>query len=117
MTPDSMTVIEMRGAGGPEVLVPGRRPVPEPKPSELLLRVTAVGVNGPDLVQRRGHYPPPKGASDLLGLEASGEVVATGRRCKQMEARRPRCRPDERRRICRIRRSGGRSLSAAARDG
>ena len=76
--PKSMTVIEMREPGGPEVLVPGRRPVPEPNTGEVLLRVTAAGVNGPDLVQRRGHYPPPKGASDLLGLEASGEVVATG---------------------------------------
>lgn len=76
--PETMTVIEMREAGGPEVLVPGRRPVPEPVRGEVLLRVTAAGVNGPDLVQRRGHYPPPKGASDLLGLEVSGEVVATG---------------------------------------
>lgn len=78
MTADSMTVIEMREPGGPEVLVPGQRPVPDPKPDEVLIRVSAVGVNGPDLVQRRGHYPPPKGASDLLGLEASGEVVAVG---------------------------------------
>lgn len=77
-TPETMAVVEMREAGGPDVLVPGRRPVPEPMPSEVLLRVTAAGVNGPDLVQRRGHYPPPKGASDLLGLEVSGEIVAIG---------------------------------------
>ena len=75
---DSMAVIEMAETGGPEVLVPGRRPRPEPRPGEVLLRVIAAGVNGPDLVQRRGHYPPPKGASDLLGLEACGEVVAVG---------------------------------------
>jgi putative PIG3 family NAD(P)H quinone oxidoreductase len=73
-----MTVIEMREPGGPEVLVPGRRPVPVPGPGEVLLRVIAAGVNGPDLVQRRGHYPPPKGASDLLGLEVAGEVVGIG---------------------------------------
>lgn len=76
--PETMTVIEMRETGGPEVLMPGRRPVPEPMLGEVLIQVTAAGVNGPDLVQRRGHYPPPKGASDLLGLEVSGEVVATG---------------------------------------
>jgi putative PIG3 family NAD(P)H quinone oxidoreductase len=73
-----MSVIEMGEPGAPEVLVSGRRPIPEPKPGEVLIRVSAAGVNGPDLVQRRGHYPPPKGASDLLGLEASGEVVAVG---------------------------------------
>ncbi|WP_371823392.1 NAD(P)H-quinone oxidoreductase [Paracoccus sp. Z118] len=73
-----MTVIEMRAPGGPEVLVSGRRPVPEPQAGEVLIRVIAAGVNGPDLVQRRGHYPPPKGASDLLGLEVSGEVIAIG---------------------------------------
>ncbi|WP_425046741.1 NAD(P)H-quinone oxidoreductase [Primorskyibacter sp. S87] len=73
-----MNVVEMNGAGGPEVLVPGSRPVPQPGQDEILIRVTAAGVNGPDLVQRRGHYPPPKGASDLLGLEVSGEVVSAG---------------------------------------
>ncbi len=73
-----MTAIEHGEGGGPEVLVPGRRPVPEPGPGEVLVKVTAAGVNGPDLVQRRGHYPPPKGASDLLGLEVSGEIVALG---------------------------------------
>lgn len=78
MSSQTMTVIEMREAGPPEVLVAGRRPVPAPTAGEVLLRVVAVGVNGPDLVQRRGHYPPPKGASDLLGLEVAGEVVALG---------------------------------------
>ncbi|WP_299654047.1 NAD(P)H-quinone oxidoreductase [uncultured Jannaschia sp.] len=76
---ESMTVIEISEPGGPEVLATGRRLVPEPGPGEVRLRVTATGVNGPDLVQRRGHYPPPKGASDLLGLEASGEIVAVGK--------------------------------------
>lgn len=75
---DEMTVIVAREPGGPEVLEPARRPVRQPGPGEVLIRVTAAGVNGPDLLQRRGHYPPPKGASDLLGLEVSGEIVACG---------------------------------------
>lgn len=76
--PTSMKTVEMKEAGGPEVLVMGHRPAPELRATEVLVRVTAAGVNGPDLVQRRGHYPPPKGASDLLGLEVSGEVTAMG---------------------------------------
>lgn len=75
--PEHMPVIEMTGPGGPEVLHHAIRPLPLPRRGEVLIRVTAAGVNGPDLVQRRGHYPPPKGASDLLGLEVSGEIVAT----------------------------------------
>ncbi len=78
MTQTEMTVIEMREPGGPEVLETGTRPVPEPREGEVLIKVTAAGINGPDLVQRRGHYPPPEGASDLLGLEVSGEVVGIG---------------------------------------
>ncbi len=78
MRPNMMTTVEMREAGKPDVLQPGQREVPVPRDTELLVRVTAAGVNGPDLVQRRGHYPPPKDASDLLGLEISGEVVAIG---------------------------------------
>ena len=76
--PVSMTVIEMRETGGPDVLMTGTRPLPTLNDHEILVKVIAAGVNGPDLVQRRGHYPPPKGASDLLGLEVSGEVVAVG---------------------------------------
>ena len=71
-----MKTIEMRDAGGPEVLETGCRPMPEIQTGEVLIKVTAAGVNGPDLVQRRGNYPAPKGASDLLGLEVSGEIVA-----------------------------------------
>lgn len=78
MIPQDMTVIEATGAGGPEVLATARRPVPEPRAAEVLVKVTAAGVNGPDIVQRKGFYPPPKGASDLLGLEVSGEIVAAG---------------------------------------
>ena len=76
--PTQMTVIEMREAGKPHVLIEGKRELPTASADEVLIKVTAAGVNGPDLVQRRGHYPPPKGASDLLGLEVSGEVVAAG---------------------------------------
>jgi NADPH2:quinone reductase len=73
-----MRVIEHGNGGGPDVLRMGRRPVPEPGPGEVLVRVVAAGVNGPDLKQRSGSYPPPPGASDLLGLEISGEVVGLG---------------------------------------
>ena len=73
-----MAVIEMREPGGPDVLQSGTRPLPVLKDHQILVKINAAGVNGPDLVQRRGHYPPPKGASDLLGLEVSGEVVAVG---------------------------------------
>jgi putative PIG3 family NAD(P)H quinone oxidoreductase len=76
--PDSMQVAETTGAGGPDVLVAATRPVPAPAAAEVLVRVAFAGVNGPDLMQRRGLYPPPKGASDLLGLEIAGEVVACG---------------------------------------
>ena len=76
--PSSMSVIEMREPGGPDVLQRGARQMPVVKDHEILVKVAAAGVNGPDLVQRRGHYPPPQGASDLLGLEVSGEVVAVG---------------------------------------
>lgn len=76
--PATMRTIEMQAPGGPEVLVAGTRPLPELRPGEVLVKVAAAGVNGPDLVQRRGHYPPPIGASDLLGLEVSGEIVALG---------------------------------------
>jgi NADPH2:quinone reductase len=78
MMPSTMQVIEMSGAGGPEVLVRGERPVPVPLPGQVVVRVAYAGVNGPDLMQRRGLYPAPDGASDLLGLEISGEVVAVG---------------------------------------
>jgi putative PIG3 family NAD(P)H quinone oxidoreductase len=81
-----MTAIEMQGAGGPEVLVPARRPVPEPQAGEVLIKVTAAGVNGPDIMQRKGLYPAPKGASDLLGLEVSGEIVAVGPECPRWQA-------------------------------
>lgn len=73
-----MRVIEIAEWGGPEVLVEGTRPLPEPGRTEVLIRVQAAGVNRPDVVQRMGNYPPPEGASDIPGLEVSGEVVALG---------------------------------------
>ncbi|HKB00403.1 MAG TPA: alcohol dehydrogenase catalytic domain-containing protein, partial [Methyloceanibacter sp.] len=78
MPPKTMTVIEANGVGGPEVLVASTRPVPEPGPGEVLIEVAAAGINRPDVVQRQGLYPPPKGASDLLGLEVAGIVVERG---------------------------------------
>ena len=76
--PATMTAIEIREPGGPEVLVPGTRPVPEPSAGEVLVKVAAAGVNRPDVLQRRGDYPPPPGASDIPGLEIAGTVVALG---------------------------------------
>jgi putative PIG3 family NAD(P)H quinone oxidoreductase len=73
-----MTAIEIARPGGPEVLRPAERPVPEPAAGEVLVRVAAAGVNRPDLMQREGKYPPPPGAPDIPGLEISGTVVALG---------------------------------------
>ncbi len=76
--PTTMKVIEMSGPGGPEVLKLAERALPQPRTGEVLIKVAATGVNGPDLMQRKGLYPAPAGASDLLGLEVAGEVVALG---------------------------------------
>lgn len=65
-------------AGGPEILVPVERPVPSPGPGEVLIRVACAGVNRPDVLQRRGMYPPPPGAPSIPGLEVAGEIVAVG---------------------------------------
>jgi NADPH2:quinone reductase len=73
-----MTAIAIPIPGGPEALVPETRPVPQPGAGEILVKVAAAGVNRPDVLQRAGGYPPPKGASDIPGLEFSGEVVALG---------------------------------------
>ena len=82
---DKMKTIEIREHGGPDVLDLGERDLPVPGATEVLVKVIAAGVNGPDIVQRRGFYPPPPGASDLLGLEVSGEVVATGTEVSQWQ--------------------------------
>jgi len=70
-----MRAIEIKAPGGPEVLVPCERPVPEPRPGELLIAVQAAGVNRPDVLQRKGLYPMPPGVSDLPGLEVAGTVA------------------------------------------
>ena len=76
--PATMTVIEISVPGGPEVLTPAERPVPQLAEGEMLIRVAAAGVNRPDLMQRQGNYPPPPGASDIPGLEVAGTVAALG---------------------------------------
>ena len=76
--PDTMRAIEISTPGGPDVLTETTRPVPTPGPGQILIAVDHAGVNRPDALQRAGAYDPPKGASDLPGLECSGTVVATG---------------------------------------
>lgn len=76
--PATMTAIGLPTPGGPEALVPEQRPVPMPGAGEILVKVAAAGVNRPDVMQRKGLYPPPPGAPDIPGLEISGEVVALG---------------------------------------
>lgn len=76
--PETMTAIAIVGKGGPEVLQPTTIPVPQPEHGQVLIKVAAAGVNRPDVVQRLGLYPAPKGHSEIPGLEVSGTVVATG---------------------------------------
>jgi NADPH:quinone reductase len=78
-----MQVVEISAPGGPEVLRAAQRALPVPRGGEVLIKVAAAGVNGPDLMQRKGLYPPPAGATDLLGLEVSGEIVAAGERVQR----------------------------------
>lgn len=77
-TTGKMTAIGIRAPGPPEVLQPIERPIPDIGPDEVLIRVAAAGVNRPDVMQRKGLYPPPPGASDIPGLEVAGEVVKVG---------------------------------------
>jgi putative PIG3 family NAD(P)H quinone oxidoreductase len=76
--PATQTVIEIGRPGGPEVLVPSTRPVPQPSAGEVLIRIAAAGVNRADCLQRLGRYPMPSGAPDIPGLECSGTVVKLG---------------------------------------
>lgn len=76
--PSSMTAIEIKEPGGPEVLTPCERPLPQPGPGEVLIEVAAAGINRPDVLQRTGGYPPPPGASDIPGLEVAGRIAAVG---------------------------------------
>jgi len=73
-----MRAIDPASPGGPEVMAVVERPVPVPRPDEVLIKVAAAGVNRPDVLQRMGFYPPPAGAPSILGLEASGEIIAAG---------------------------------------
>jgi NADPH2:quinone reductase len=76
--PKSMIHVATDGAGGPEVMRLVEGPTPQPRADEVLIRVAAAGVNRPDVSQRQGHYPPPPGASPILGLEVAGEIAAVG---------------------------------------
>ncbi len=78
MSAETMRHIDHRPGGGPECLRMAERPVPEPGPRDVLVRVAYAGINRPDVFQRSGSYPPPADASPLLGLEISGEIVALG---------------------------------------
>jgi len=74
----TMQAIDIQRPGGPEVLVPASHPIPRPAIGEVLVKVGAAGINRPDVLQRRGLYPPPTGASAIPGLEIAGEVVELG---------------------------------------
>lgn len=76
--PPQINVVDIPAPGGPDALRHTQRPRPEPGPGEVLVEVIAAGVNGPDLAQRKGLYPPPPGAYDLPGLEVSGRIAALG---------------------------------------
>jgi NADPH2:quinone reductase len=76
--PETMNCVEVKEPGGPEALVPAIRPVPEAGEGEVLIKVAAAGINGPDIYQRKGLYPPRPGQTDLPGLEVSGTIVALG---------------------------------------
>ena len=76
--PPDMLAIAIDAPGGPDMLVPHRMALPNYGANDVLIRVAAAGVNGPDLAQRRGLYDPPPGASPLPGLEVAGEIAALG---------------------------------------
>jgi NADPH:quinone reductase len=76
--PKMMRAIDPTAHGGPEILKVEERPVPRPKADEVLIKVAAAGVNRPDIIQRKGAYPPPPGAPSIPGLEVAGTVVAAG---------------------------------------
>lgn len=74
--PTEMTYVDLASPGGPENMALAKGPLPTLKPGDILLRVEAAGINRPDVLQRKGDYPPPPGASPVLGLEVAGEIVA-----------------------------------------
>ncbi len=100
--PATMRAIGIREPGGPEVLQVEERAVPEPGEGEILIAVAAAGVNRPDVMQRKGHYPPPPGASDVPGLEVSGLVAKCGQRRGTLQGGRRRHRAGAGRRLCRV---------------
>ncbi|HAU22193.1 MAG TPA: NAD(P)H-quinone oxidoreductase, partial [Erythrobacter sp.] len=73
-----MEFVDFEAPGAPDVLNLGHTQVPSPGPEEVLIKVAYAGVNRPDCIQRAGHYPPPPGASPILGLEVAGTIVAVG---------------------------------------
>lgn len=83
--PALMQTIEITAPGGPEKLQPCQRPLPHPGTEDVLIKIMAAGVNRPDILQRRGLYPPPPGVSDIPGLEVAGEVVARGSGVKTLQ--------------------------------
>ena len=82
----TMTAIEITGKGGPEVLVAREMPMPAPGPGQLLVRNVACGVNRPDVQQRKGLYPAPKGHSPIPGLEVAGHVEVAGPGTRRFKA-------------------------------
>lgn len=106
--PPTMRCVEIASFGGPEVLRVAERPVPRPDANDVLIRVSAAGVNRPDVLQRMGLYPPPPGASDLPGLEVAGEIVAVG---GQARAWKPGVQ------VCALLTGGGYAEYAAAHEG
>lgn len=83
--PETMTAIAITGKGGPEVLQVSALPVPQPGEHEILIKVHAAGVNRPDVLQRKGLYPAPKGHSELPGLEVAGTVAAVGKNASRFK--------------------------------
>ena len=88
---DRMTAVDPAGPGGPEVLVAAHRAVPRPGPGEVLIEVAAAGVNRPDILQRRGLYPPPPGAPSVPGLEVAGHVADLGEGVETLTLGQPVC--------------------------
>ncbi|MBD8556253.1 NAD(P)H-quinone oxidoreductase [Rhizobium sp. CFBP 8762] len=78
MIPATMSLIDLPSPGAPDAMVLSTGPVPEVTPGHVLVHVQAAGVNRPDVAQRKGEYPPPPGASPILGLEVAGEIVSVG---------------------------------------
>lgn len=103
-----MKAVRMAGFGGVEVLHIGDHPDPRPEPGELLVRIRATALNRADLLQRRGLYPPPGGASEILGLEMAGEVLETGSDCREWS-------PGDR--VCALLTGGGYAQMAAVPGG